>query len=95
VVTKSVSGDVVDPRAGRITLATVYKSWLASRLDLSPKVRRGYEDIWRLRIETRFGGRSVGKIDHESIQKCRRADPGVWPSRRRGVATGLGFGRTR
>jgi hypothetical protein len=26
VVTRSVSGDVVDPRAGRITLATVYKS---------------------------------------------------------------------
>ena len=41
IVTKSVSGDVVDPRAGRITLATVYQSWPASRLDLSPKVRRG------------------------------------------------------
>src|SRR3954470_2063641 len=69
IVTKSLSGDVVDPRAGRITLATVYQSWLASRLDLSPKVRRGYEDIWRLRIEARFGGWSVGKIDHQSIQK--------------------------
>jgi hypothetical protein len=69
IVTKSASGDVVDPRAGRITLATVYKSWLASRLDLSPKVRRGYEDIWRLRILPRFGGWSVGKIDHQSIQK--------------------------
>src|SRR5262245_11018715 len=69
IVTKSVSGDVVDPRAGRVTLATVYKSWLASRLDLSPKVRRGYEDIWRPRIEPRFGGWSVGKIDHPSIQK--------------------------
>jgi hypothetical protein len=29
ILTKSVSGDVVDPLAGRITLATVYKSWLA------------------------------------------------------------------
>jgi integrase len=69
IVAKSVSGDIVDPRAGRITLATVYQSWLASRLDLSPKVRRGYQDIWRLRIEARFGGWSVGKIDHQSIQK--------------------------
>lgn len=69
IVTKPISGDVVDPRAGRITLATVYKSWLASRLDLSPKVRRGYEDIWRLRIEPRFGRPPVGKIDHQSIQK--------------------------
>jgi hypothetical protein len=39
-VTRTASGDVVDPRAGRVTLATVYKAWLASRLDLSPKVRR-------------------------------------------------------
>jgi integrase len=29
----------------------VYKSWLASRPDLSPRVRRGYPDDWRLRIE--------------------------------------------
>jgi hypothetical protein len=44
IVTKTASGEVVDPRAGRATLANVYKGWLASRLDLSPKVRRGYED---------------------------------------------------
>ena len=43
-VTRTASGDVVDSRAGRITLATVYRSWLASRPDLSPKVRRGYDD---------------------------------------------------
>jgi len=69
IVTKSASRRRRRPEAGRITLATVYKSWLASRLDLSPKVRRGYEDIWRLRILPRFGGWSVGKIDHQSIQK--------------------------
>lgn len=44
VVTKTAAGEVVDPRAGRIILASVYKAWLASRPDLSPKVRRGYED---------------------------------------------------
>src|SRR5882757_6499049 len=81
IVTKSVSGDVVDPRAGRITLATVYQSWLASRLDLSPKVRRGYEDIWRLRIESRFGAWSVGKIDRQSIEKWvnEMAESGLSP----------------
>jgi len=68
VVTKTASGGVVDPRAGRVTLATVYKAWLASRLDLSPKVRRGYEDNWRSRIEPRFGNWHVARIDHQSIQ---------------------------
>jgi integrase len=49
-------------------LREVYRSWLASGPDLSAKVRRGYEDNWRLRIEPRFGGWQIGKIDHDSIQ---------------------------
>jgi integrase len=68
IVTKAASGETVDPRAGRVTLATVNKAWLASRLDLSPKVRRGYEDNWRSRIEPRFGSWHVSRIDHQSIQ---------------------------
>jgi integrase len=68
IVTRTASGEVVDPRAGRITLATVYRSWLASRPDLSPKVRRGYEDNWRSRIDPRFGSWHVSAIDHQSIQ---------------------------
>ena len=68
LVTKSAAGEVVDPRAGRVTLAIVYRSWLTSRPDLSPKVRRGYEDNWRSRIEPRFGGWHIARIDHQSIQ---------------------------
>ncbi len=68
VITRTASGDIVDPRAGRVTLTRVYKSWIASRIDLSPKVRRGYQDNWRLRVEPQFGGWSVSKIDHASIQ---------------------------
>jgi integrase len=58
----------VDPCVGRITLAAVYRSWLASRLDLSPKVRRGYQDNWRDRIEPRFGEWHVARIYHHAIQ---------------------------
>jgi hypothetical protein len=47
LVTSGAAGEVVDPRGGRIELRAVYHSWLASRPDLSPKVRRGYEDNWR------------------------------------------------
>ena len=42
-------GQTVDPRRGKTELNVLYKSWLASRPDLSPKVRRGCEDNWRLR----------------------------------------------
>ena len=73
LVTSSATGEVVDPRGGNIELRSVYRSWLASRPDLSAKVRRGYEDNWRLRIEPRFGSWSIGKIDHESIQHWANA----------------------
>ncbi|HEY5852503.1 MAG TPA: tyrosine-type recombinase/integrase [Aldersonia sp.] len=61
-------GETIDPRAGRIPLSSVYRSWLASRPDLSAKVRRGYTDNWRLRVGPRFASWPVSKIDHQSIQ---------------------------
>lgn len=81
VVTKHAGGDVVDPRAGKATLASVYRSWFASRPDLSPKVRRGYADNWRLRIEPRFGSWPVSKIDQDSIQRWvnEMSDSGLSP----------------
>ena len=69
LITSSASGESLDPRGGRTELATVYRSWIASRPDLSAKVRRGYEDNWRLRIQPRFGNWPIAKIDHESIQR--------------------------
>ena len=62
-------GDTVDPRGGKTELRVVYKSWLASRPDLSPKVRRGYEDNWRLRIEPKFGNWPIGRISRENVQE--------------------------
>jgi integrase len=69
LVTSSATGEVVDPRGGNIQLRSVYRYWLASRPDLSAKVRRGYEDNWRLRIQPRFGSWPLAKVDHESIQR--------------------------
>lgn len=63
LVTKIAAGEVIDPRACRVPLASVYRSWLTSRPDLSPKVRRGYEDNWRRRIEPRFGSWHIARID--------------------------------
>jgi integrase len=62
-------GETVDPRGGKTELRVVYTSWLASRPDLSPKVRRGYEDNWRLRIEPKFGNWPIGRIEREHVQQ--------------------------
>jgi len=69
LVTSSATGESVDPRGGRTELESVYRSWIASRPDLSAKVRRGYEDNRRLRIQPRFRNWAIAKIDHESIQR--------------------------
>ena len=69
LVTSNASGECLDPRGGKTELETVYRSWIASRPDLSAKVRRGYEDNWRLRIQPHFGTWPIAKIDHESIQR--------------------------
>ncbi|MGV7254538.1 tyrosine-type recombinase/integrase [Mycobacterium kansasii] len=68
LITSDAAGEFVDPRGGKIQLRAVYRSWLASRPDLSMKVRRGYEDNWRLRIEPRFGAWPIARIDHDAIQ---------------------------
>jgi integrase len=62
-------GETVDPRGGKTQLHVVYTSWLASRPDLSLKVRRGYEDNWRLRIEPKFGNWPIGRIERENVQQ--------------------------
>jgi integrase len=81
----------VDPRAGRIKLVMVYTSWIGSRPDLRPKVRRGYEDNWRLRIEPKFGEWPVRKIDHNSIQKWvnELSDSGLSPRTVRWIHSAL------
>jgi integrase len=78
LVTSGATGEALDPRGGRTELESVYRSWIASRPDLSAKVRRGYEDNWRLRIQPRFGTWPIAKIDHRSIQRWVNARHRRW-----------------
>ena len=55
-------------RGGREPAKTFPGAIDPSRPDLSAKVRRGYEDNSRLRIEPRFGNWPIARIDHDSIQ---------------------------
>jgi integrase len=69
VRTSQSRGIVVDPRRGSsITVEIAYKRWLASRADLSAKVKRGYEDCWRLAIYSHFGVWPLTRVDRFSVQ---------------------------
>ncbi|MDS1116021.1 tyrosine-type recombinase/integrase [Gordonia westfalica] len=68
-VTARNRGVVFDPyRGDAFSVAAVYASWLATRHDVTPKVRRGFEDNWRLHVQPAFGAWPVTKVDRESIQ---------------------------
>ncbi|WP_068274814.1 tyrosine-type recombinase/integrase [Aldersonia kunmingensis] len=69
VISNQARGEQFDPRGGRVQLSEIYILWFASRPDWSPKVRRGYSDNWRLRVEPTFGSWPIAKIDHASIQR--------------------------
>ena len=67
LVTSSATGESLDPRGGKTELESVYRSWIASRPDLSAKVRR---------IRRKLDG---GRSRH---QRLRRAVGRRLPSRR-------------
>lgn len=70
VISARSRGLIYDPRLGAsITVGYAYRSWLATRQDVTAKVKRGYEDNWRLHVEPRFGGWPVTKVDRDSIQQ--------------------------
>ena len=63
-------GIIYDPKRGdSITVGYAYTSWLAMRQDVTAKVRRGYEDNWRLHVQPAFGSWPVTKVDRQSIQQ--------------------------
>ena len=69
VVASANRGEFFDPRRGNsVSVERVYESWLASRQDVSAKVRRGFVDNWRLSVEPAFGSWPVAKVDRASIQ---------------------------
>lgn len=69
VVAARNRGVVYDPRRGdSISVSYVYASWLATRADVTSKVRRGYEDNWRNHVEPAFGSWPVPKVDRASVQ---------------------------
>lgn len=69
VIAAKNRGVIFDPKRGdAITVAYVYASWIATRQDVTPKVRRGYEDNWRNHVEPAFALWPVTKIDRSSIQ---------------------------
>jgi len=71
------TGDYVDPRAGRETLASVYARF-GEDVDLAPTTRSKWDAVWRLHVEPRIGATSIAKITKNIVMTTRDAPESPW-----------------
>jgi integrase len=84
VISAKNRGVVIDPKRGaNITVELAYRKWLSSRADLTPKVRRGYEDCWRIAVHEEFGAWPLTAVDRHSVQEWVNTMAGVGPRTKR------------
>ena len=84
VIAGKTRGITVDPKRGAsITVEYCYRRWLISRADLTPKVRRGYEDCWRIAVRDHFGAWPLTAVDRHSVQEWVNAMGDVGPRTQR------------
>lgn len=76
-------GDWVDPTLGRITAGEWATTWLASKSGLNPTSRRGYEELWRTRVEPRWGSVALSRITYGDVLTwvAELSGEGLSPSR--------------
>nr|WP_246372129.1 site-specific integrase [Gordonia humi] len=70
LTTAKHQGRFIDPRRGDdVELRSVYDDWIATRQDVTAKVKRGFEDNWRLHVEPAFGSWPVSRVDRRAVQE--------------------------
>jgi integrase len=67
VTTAVHTGSYVDPTRMRLTLGEWSGQWLATKVDLKPTTRRGYEWALRVHILPTWGPVRLGDITHQGI----------------------------
>jgi integrase len=71
------TGDYVDPKAGRETLASVYMRFTKGA-DLNPSTREKWNGVWGLYVEPRAGATPVSKITKNAVIAIRDAPKSPW-----------------
>ena len=63
------SGDWVDPRRGKATIAELGKVWLAGRTDVKPSWKRSLDIAWRKHVQPQWGHWKVESITFGDVQE--------------------------
>jgi integrase len=67
VTTAVNTGLYVDPTRGRVPLGEWAEQWLATKVDLKPTTRRGYDSAIRTHIKPRFANTPLNEMTHSDI----------------------------
>ena len=68
VVTAQVTGSYVEPKAGRVTVATVYTAWAASQGHIAPKTALTRRSAWRKYVSPQWGGTCVVDVKTSAVR---------------------------
>lgn len=75
------TGEYIAPADARITLAVLAKDWLrAHKGSVKPSTYRPDESAWRIRVEPRWGSRTIGSIRTSEVQAWVSEMVGDWSS---------------
>ncbi|HEV7932354.1 MAG TPA: site-specific integrase [Actinomadura sp.] len=76
-----VTGDWLNPDAGRVSFREYAQAWVSERPNLRPKTVERYEGLIRLYLVPTFGNSAVGDIKEPHVRRWRKTllDSGVGP----------------
>jgi hypothetical protein len=68
VTAKFATGTYIAPEAGKLTVAAVYESWSASQGHISPKTATTRRNVWKSRVEPRWGEMAVIDVRTSAVK---------------------------
>jgi integrase len=68
VEVKVASGQWIDPRSGRVTVATIYADWLAGLAHVKATTKATRETTWAAHVEPRWAATAVGRIRPSQVR---------------------------
>lgn len=66
-----LSGDWIDPEAGRIPFSEYAKAWVEERPGLRPKTIQLYRYLLRAHLQKEFGSRTIASITEADVRRWR------------------------
>lgn len=62
-----INGTYISPHGGKATIAQLGNEWITRQTHLKPSSLRSIRNVWEAKVESQWGGRTVGSLKHTEI----------------------------